>query len=816
MPIFLNTNKTVLIKTEELKIDEKLICYHCGEECPSDEIKINDKLFCCNGCKTVYEMLEANDLCNYYSLDETPGITKKDEIKRNFDFLEDPELKQKLIDFTNGKVTTITFNIPQMHCSSCIWILENLYKFDEGIVFSQVNFLKKILSVKFLEEKTTLKKVVELLDSLGYLPNLNLEEKEKENSEYKKLYYKIGIAGFAFGNVMLLSFPEYLAFTGVVPHVHQLTFSLISLALAIPVFFYSASEYYISAFKGLRNKIVNIDVPITIGIFVLFLRSLYEIFIGGSVGYLDSMTALVFLLLTGKLFQNKTYDSMNFERNYKSYFPIAVTIIKKGGETTKPIDKLIVGERILIKNNELIPADAILISETANIDYSFVTGESQPVNIINGDMIYAGGKQIGEAIEVETVKDVSQSYLTQLWNSKAFDKSDESLIDSTVNIVSKYFTFIILSIASAAFIYWVGSSLNYAFNAFSAVLIIACPCALALSTPFTLGNSLRIFGRNKFYIKNTNVIEKLSKITSIVFDKTGTITETAGSKIEYNGESLSEDEQIFIKSIVRNSSHSLSMAISMHLNNVNTFKVEDYKEITGKGIAGIINGIKIKIGSYEFITDKKIGTEQANKNSTNVYISINGYSKGFYKIGNAYRHGLKEIISSLEKDYKLFLLSGDNDGEKENLLEFFSNSNELYFNQSPHDKLEFINRLQKSEQEILMLGDGLNDAGALMQSNVGISISEDINNFSPACDGILEANSFFKLKEFIRFSITSKKIIILSFIISFLYNLVGISIAVQGTLSPVIAAILMPVSSISIVVFTTVSTNFIAKKRGLL
>jgi len=807
-----------LIKAKELKIDDKLICYHCGEECPSDEIKINDKLFCCNGCKTVYEMLEANDLCNYYSFDETPGITKKDEIKRNFDFLEDPELKQKLIDFTNGKVTTVTFDIPQMHCSSCIWILENLYKFDEGIVFSQVNFLKRILSIKFLEEETTLKKVVELLDSLGYLPNLNLEEKrkEKEDSEYKKLYYKIGIAGFAFGNVMLLSFPEYLAFTGVVPHVHQLTFSLISLALAIPVFFYSASEYYISAFKGLRNKIVNIDVPITIGIFVLFLRSLYEIFIGGSVGYLDSMTALVFLLLTGKLFQNKTYDSMNFERNYKSYFPIAVTIMKKGKETTKPVDKLIVGERILIRNNELIPADAILISETANIDYSFVTGESQLVNIINGDMIYAGGKQIGEAIEVETIKEVSQSYLTQLWNSKAFDKSDESIIDSTVNIVSKYFTFIILSIASAAFIYWVGTSVGFAFNAFTAVLIIACPCALALSTPFTLGNTLRIFGRNKFYIKNTNVIEKLSNITSIVFDKTGTITETSGSKIKYFGDNLSEDEQKFVKSIVRNSSHPLSIIISMYLNNINTFKVEDYKEITGKGITGIINGKKIKVGSYEFIASKKIGTEPTNKNTTNVYISIDGYIKGFYKIGNAYRQGLKEIISSLEKDYKLFLLSGDNDGEKENLLEFFSNHNELYFNQSPYDKLEFINRLQKSEQKILMLGDGLNDAGALMQSNVGISISEDINNFSPACDGILDAKSFLKLKEFIRFSNTSKKIIILSFIISFIYNLVGISIAVQGTLSPVIAAILMPVSSISIVVFTTVSTNFIAKKRGLL
>ncbi|MCK5087952.1 MAG: heavy metal translocating P-type ATPase metal-binding domain-containing protein, partial [Melioribacteraceae bacterium] len=512
-----------MIKTKELKIDEKLICYHCGEDCPSDEIKINDKLFCCNGCKTVYEMLEANDLCNYYSFDETPGITKKDEIKRNFDFLEDPELKQKLIDFTNGKVTTVTFDIPQMHCSSCIWILENLYKFDAGIVFSQVNFLKRILSVKFLEEETTLKKVVELLDSLGYLPNLNLEEKrkDKEDSEYKKLYYKIGIAGFAFGNVMLLSFPEYLAFTGVVPNVHQLTFSLISLALALPVFFYSASEYYISAFKGLRNKIINIDVPITIGIFVLFLRSLYEIFIGGSVGYLDSMTALIFLLLTGKLFQNKTYDAMNFERNYKSYFPIAVTIIKRGRETTKPVDKLIVGERILIKNNELIPADAILVSERANIDYSFVTGESSPVLKNPEDFIYAGGRQMGGIVKIKVEKLVSQSHLTKLWNQdRTYEKPSDTL-KSLSDKISKYFTLIIIAIATSGFAFWmVKGDTHTAIFVFTAVLIVACPCALALSIPFTFGNTMRIFGKNGLYIKNTSVIERLSHIDTIVFDKT--------------------------------------------------------------------------------------------------------------------------------------------------------------------------------------------------------------------------------------------------------------------------------------------------------
>ena len=799
--------------------ESKRICYHCGLECPSDDIKINDKYFCCNGCKTVYEMLEANDLCNYYSIDETPGITKKNEIKRNFDFLDDRDLKKKLIDFTNGKVTTVTFDIPQMHCSSCVWILENLYSFNEGITFSEVDFLKKTLAVKFIEEKTSIRNVVELLDSLGYMPNLNLEERKEDKikDEYKKLYYKIGIAGFSFGNVMLLSFPEYLSITDEVTLGMQSTFNWISIFLSLPVFLYSASEYYISAFKGLKNKIVNIDVPITLGIFVLFFRSMYEIFIVGGVGYLDSMTALVFLLLTGKIFQNKTYDAMNFERNYKSYFPIAVTIMKDGRETTIPVDKLEVGQRIVVKNNELIPADAILISENAHIDYSFVTGESQPVEVINGDMIYAGGKEIGEAIEVETVKEVSQSYLTQLWNSKAFDKKHESKIDTTVNFVSKYFTAIILIISTSAFVYWASTDLELAFNAFTAVLIIACPCALALSTPFTLGNTQRIFGRNKFYIKNTDVIEKLSKISSIVFDKTGTITETTGASIQFVGESLFEEDQRLIKTLVRNSSHPLSLKIASLLKIQSKMKIEKYEEISGKGISGIIDNHLVKIGSNSFTSDQTLDIKEDDQNiSTNVFISIDGKQLGYYKVTNLYRKGLKEIIDSLKSRYKLFILSGDNDGEKNNLMEFFPDEKHLCFNQSPHDKLHFIDKLQDQNEKVLMIGDGLNDAGALTKSDVGISISEDINNFSPACDGVLDAKSFKYLKDFINFSFTSKKIIIISFIISFFYNLIGIGIAVQGTLSPVISAILMPISSISIVVFTTFATNIMAKKRRLM
>ena len=346
-----------------------------------------------------------------------------------------------------------------------------------------------------------------------------------------------------------------------------------------------------------------------------------------------------------------------------------------------------------------------------------------------------------------------------------------------------------------------------AFNAFTAVLIVACPCALALSTPFTLGNTLRIFGRNKFYLKNTHVIEKLASVNHIVFDKTGTITESGTSEVEFVGE-LDNQEKTLIKSAVRNSSHPLSRAIYNYLNIANVLQVESFDEISGEGIISSIDGIKIKVGSESLIS----GTRSNSGDNTKVFVSINDQPIGYFTISNKYRVGLKEIISSLEEGYELSLLSGDNDSEKEKLTHFFADEKELHFRQSPHDKLEYINDLQKSGKKVLMVGDGLNDAGALKQSEVGISISDNINNFSPACDGILDSSSFNRLANFILFSIKSKKVIIASFILSFIYNIVGLSFAVTGSLSPIVAAILMPISSISVVVFTTFSINFIARK----
>ena len=804
-------------------ISEEIKCYHCGDLCKDNSITLDNKVFCCNGCKTVYQILNESKLSNYYKIDSAPGVSPEKFHSSKFDYLEDSEIINKLIDYSDDELKIVTFSIPQMHCSSCIWLLENLYKLNSGVISSEVNFLKKQLTVRFSPKKIKLKVLVELLSTIGYEPNIQLDsieqKSEKPTNSNKNIYYKIGIAGFCFGNIMLFSFPEYLSID-----IHDFffknLFAYLNLILALPVIFYSASEYFISAYKGLRKKVVNIDVPISLGIIVLFSRSLVEILTHTGAGYFDSLTGLVFFLLIGKLFQQKTYDSLNFERSYKSYFPLAVTIKKNNKEKSVAVSNLKTGDRMIIRNKEIIPADSILFSGSGNIDYSFVTGESKPVQKVMGELIYAGGRQIGSALELEVVKEVSQSYLTRLWNSENFGKKVESSFTTFSNKVSKYFTIVVLFIAFVSALFWLPVSVHTSLNVLTAVLIVACPCALALSIPFTMGNMLRIFGKHKFYLKSTRAIEELAKINTIVFDKTGTITETGKANIEFVGKPLDDFQKELVKSIVRNSNHPLSKQIYEDLDTEQVFDVISFDEFHGEGIEGKILDKKIKLGSGSFVVDGKnisFNNSEIHKDKidTRVYLSINNEVLGYFKISNYYREGLSKVFKSLKKEFKLSLLSGDNEGEKKNLLKYFNDETKLFFNQSPEDKLNYITNLQNSGSKVLMIGDGLNDAGALSKSDIGIAVTENTNNFSPACDAILDASMLKKIATFISLSKTSVRIIYISYAISFIYNIVGLTFAVGGMLSPIVAAILMPLSSISVVAFATFAVNFSAGRKGL-
>ncbi|NRT15560.1 Cu+-exporting ATPase [Flavobacterium sp. 28A] len=788
-------------------------CFHCGLDIiKSEEIIFDEKNFCCNGCKTVYEIFSVNDMTCYYDFENAPGATPLD-INGKYDFLENESIVAKLLDFQEAATAVVSLSIPHIHCSSCIWILENLQRLQQGISTSQVNFPEKKVRITYNPEVVSLKQIVYLLSAIGYEPYISLENYETgKNNVDRSLTYKLGVAFFCFGNIMLLSFPEYFEVKEFWLDSFKPFFRGLIFALSLPAFFYSASDYYVSAYKSIKSRMLNIDIPIALGIIVMFVRSAVDILFDYGSGFFDSLTGLIFFMLLGKMFQIKTYSFLSFERDFKSYFPIAITRINSdASEESVPIYDIQKGDRLLIRNQELIPVDGILISDKTAIDYSFVTGEADPITKNSGDKVFAGGKQMGKVIEMEVLHSVSQSYLTQLWSNDVFQKNVERKHKTITDTISRYFTPALLSIAFLAFGYWIFIDTNTAFNVFTAVLIVACPCALALTAPFTMGNVLRIVGKQQFYLKNALVIEQLAAVDTIVFDKTGTITTNKKSNIVYEGAALSNQNTIQLKNVLRASNHPLSRMLYDYLPDSTKIKTTHFEEITGQGIVATIDGVEVQIGSGIFVENKA----ESNNLQTAVHVKIDGIYLGKYIFNNQYREGLELLFKNLKGDYQIKVLSGDNEGEREILEELLPKGTALIFNQKPEQKLKFIKKLQEEGKNVMMVGDGLNDAGALAQSNVGISISENVNVFSPACDAILEAKQFEKLDYFLKLSKKAMLTIKMSFALSLLYNVVGLTFAVTANLKPLIAAIIMPLSTITIVSFVTIMSNYYAKNlRG--
>ena len=818
-------------------------CFHCGEPCYDPSLTKEGKAFCCRGCLFVHDLLAESGLGQFYELNRHPGVRIRQPAKRQqWAYLDDPGLQQRLLDFTDGKVSRVTFQIPAIHCVACVWLLENLFRLHPGVGRSQVNFPRREAAITFASEKIALSELVGLLASIGYEPVLTLGELEKRQGDpaRKRQWLQVGIAGFAFGNIMLLSLPVYLGLDSLSGPLFRVIFGYLSLALAAPVVFYSASDYWRSAGLSLRQRMLTLDVPIAVGLAALYAQSAYEIVLGHGPGYLDSLAGLVFFLLCGRAFQQKTHDRLAFDRDFKCFFPLSVTRKTAAGEESIAISNLRPGDRLLLRNGELIPADARLVSGPACIDYSFVTGEAEPVAKAAGDYLYAGGRQIGGVLEVETVKAVSQSHLTSLWNHEAFQKERTSDLGTLTNRVSRWFTLAVIAVAVGAGLFWlVFGDAGRAVKAFISVLIVACPCALALSAPFALGTAQRALARIQVFLKNGLVLERMAQVEAIVFDKTGTLTAGAAEGVTFSvkaegrrqkaeeGQSrltsaatateLSGEEQGWVGALARHSTHPQAVRIGQALAGAAPAEMaESFAEMPGGGIEGRVQGHTVRLGSRAWLEMGGVAmTESPQEQGSVVWLAIDGNLRGAFVLANPVRPETDDLLRELGARYELALLSGDNERERERFGALFGAGAALHFNQSPLDKLGFIRRLQESGQTVMMVGDGLNDAGALKQSNVGVAVVEKVGAFSPASDVILAASQVPRLARILALARRTTQIVRLSFGISFLYNAAGIGIAAAGVLSPLICAVLMPLSSVSVVLFACGATHRAAKRAGL-
>lgn len=815
-------------------INEIEVCYHCGVKTKSPIVK-HDHSFCCRGCLGVYEILQENELCKYYDFNASPGqtIDHAKEYSHKFAFLKDAQILDQIIHFQQDNRLHIKFYLPQVHCSSCLYLLENLYKIHPGVISSKLNFAEKKLEVAYNKTETSAFDLAVALTKLGYEPYFSLSDlgdsKVKPKIENHRLF-QLGIAGFAFGNIMLLSFPEYFAYgtdlDGLKPY-----FQWLSILLIIPVITYSSLEFYKLAWGGIKEKYLNIDLPIVLAMGITFFRSIYEIYYHIGPGYFDSLSGIVFFMLLGRTLQDKTYKSITFNRDFSSYFPISATVFENGREISKSLNTLKVGDELIIHNQEVVPVDGLIAAGKATIDYSFVTGESHPVELDAGSWVYAGGRQLGSSVRILAQKTVSQSYLVSLWEKSSHHQSNQpesqknpqkKEIEPSENVViesnyvqkaSMYFTLGVFTIASLSAVYWSIYDPSIVWSAVTAVLIVACPCALLLSVTFTHGHFLSLFAKNGLFVKGSKVLENLNQVNHLVFDKTGTVTDAQNPHIDYVGDEIGEFELDVIASLAKESVHPYARLLARQLNRV-TVAIDDVENKLSAGIMGQCKGLELKLGSADFV-----GLSQNHDfnlhEGTKIWVKIGNEIKGYFVFSSAVRENLASPLKELGQNYSMTLLSGDLRDDEALMREIFPNKTNLLFEQKPHDKKRFIENLERSGKKTLMLGDGLNDAGALMSSSVGIAVTDDIGYFTPGADAIIEGKSLVLLPKLLKMSAHMRNIIWISFAISLIYNIIGLSFAVQGKLNPIIAAILMPSSSISIVLITWLGSLLSSKMLKL-
>lgn len=776
-------------------------CFHCGSSCATDAIHSDGHVFCCHGCLSVYELIRSHDACTYYEVERHPGHRPDEQPNLNFDGYERMGTHHD-VDARMDR-QTIVLHLPDMHCASCVWLLERLSRFDAAIVSSRVDLVARSLTVSFHPAGTSASRIALLLTSLGYPPSIAPDGRQHDakRTARRQLYTKLGIAGFAAGNVMMIGLAKYVAGPKGLSSDVALTLSIIELALSIPVLLFCAQPWLRSAWGSLQRRVVNLDVPVALGILTIFVRSIVDIILLRGEGFLDSFTGLVFFLLIGRLFQQRAFEALEFERSMRSFFPISATLLRQGQQKDVAIEDLTATDTILVRNGEVIPADAILLRSAAVVDYAYLTGESEPIECLPGAMLLAGGRVLGRSAELSVVTPSSTSYMASLWSRQDIHTQRQSL-DWTSERFGLLFTIGVLCIASAAALAWL-PNVGMSVTVFSSVLIIACPCALTLSMPITFGTAMTMLASKGFFLKNVAALGELNRVTHIVFDKTGTLTSPLD--VEYVGETLDPAVRRAVSTMARHSTHPFSQAIA-GIECVAEESIQDVHEIPGKGLTCKLGDRHLAIGSMDFAA--KPGSDASNDTGpSGAHVFVDGRALGKFVVRHALRNGVPAMVNRLRnRAYALSVVSGDGIESGWVLTDVVA-SDELHLAATPQQKVDFIIDQQHRSAHVMMVGDGLNDIAAMSAANVSVAVSNGSSRIVPACDVMVDAEHIRLIDRLLEYAMLQHRVVRVAFWFTMAYNALGLTLACTGLLSPVITAIMMPISSLLVIAISVIGAR---------
>jgi len=801
-----------------ISLPEAAHCLHCGEELGlSNTVYSNGDYFCCTGCSSVYELLNTLGLQNFYKIKEEQNIGKTGrpidaEAKEEYGYLDQDNF---INQYTSPETPlTMNFYIEGIHCGACLWLIEKIPDYSPHIESVSLNMSSNVAIVNFRNKKkfSSFPQIVKRFGYKAHPIKVDEEAQELKQKENRKSLIRISVAAVCAGNIMLLSAAIYSGAEGIFAE----KFGLLNLLLTLPVVTYCAFPFYKSVVSSLRSKRVTVDIPIVFVILVGFLLSSYNFVEGNDQVYFDSVTAFVFLLLSSRYFLKSIQDRIsNNKPSSRSLFnqnKILIWDNRNKQFFLEPLDEVKPGQRVKINNGDRIPVDGKLLSHRAELNLSVLTGENIPQTLLKNDFIYAGSILNSDQATIEVINTGSSTRIGKLLDE--VERNYKSKISSSTysDKFAAMFTLIVGITAAISFLaIFTVLGPSAALNRVMAFVLIACPCAFVFALPLTFGLSLNKAVEKGILVKSSNVFDKIPHIKNIFFDKTGTLTNGVYKILKWNTEALSRNEKAAILAIEKKSSHPIARTLVSHINETDMTlpEVIDFKHIYTKGVSANVDG-----NVYEILSDKNVDdTNEINEIiTTKTVIRKNGQTISELYLGDSLKEDAKYVVNLLQKKaYRVHILSGDNENNVKNTaLKLGIHQRDIYWGKTPEEKAQII----KDSQNTLMVGDGLNDASAFSSADVAVSVQGSVEESLKVSDAYILNNSLFNIVDLIEYGKVARDSITRNTRFSIAYNIAAGTLALFGYINPLMAAVLMPLSSVLLIGSSLYGHNKLDIRRG--
>ncbi|HSE84454.1 MAG TPA: heavy metal translocating P-type ATPase [Thermodesulfobacteriota bacterium] len=793
-------------------------CLHCGDElAPGSIVESDGNLFCCIGCRSVYEFLHQLGLEDYYKIKETFDEKGKRQLpigpesSESYEYLNQDNFVK--LYTTEEYPLKMNFYIEGIHCAACLWLIERVPERVPDVKSVSLNMSTNVAEVTFAGSNR-FSAFPEILKRFGYKAHpvkIDEEAKELKDRENRKSLLRLGVAAVCAGNIMLLSAAVYSGATGIFAK----NFGLINLLLSIPVVTYSAFPFYRSVFSSVRAKRTTIDIPIVFVIAVGFILSAYNYLKGSDQVYFDSITVFIFLLLTSRYFlksiQEKVSGNQPLKKTLFSSNRILVWDKKTRQYFFQPISSLKPEDKIKLAKGEWIPVDGKLISANAQLNLSVLTGENIPKTVLRDDDVYAGSILESDEAVIKVIKTGKSTRIGKILDEVERNYQGKINFSTFSDKYATVFTMLVAVVSIGSFI--LVSSLyspSEALKRTIALILIACPCAFIFALPLSLGLSLQSAIENGLLIKDTKIFEKLQHLENIFFDKTGTLTKGVFKILNWDIDELPSEDRAAILAIERRSNHPIARAIVTRLSDkeLTLPEVEDFTHLYSKGVQAKVNS-----HVYKLISDRNISCRNdLNEIITSrilIFKDDNHISE--ILLGDALKEDAKYVVDELRaRGFNVYILSGDKENNVKQVSEKLSISHKnVFWEQTPEQKSKILKFFKNS----MMIGDGLNDAGALSSAEIGVAIQGSVEESLKVSDVYVLNNDLFSIVDLLEHSDATVQTIRRNRIFSIVYNLTAGAFALLGYINPLAAAILMPVSSLLLIGSTLYGKNITTLKE---